>query len=173
MSAANDAAQAPRRILALVRPKLLDAGEMDALHALAERLGPERFALTVSRLDVRAGDLVVARHTAWPWPLELALDQWLARLLCPAGGVVVVPFAGTGSEVIAALEVGARVIAIELEPDHVEIQCARLAAWGRGDKDIEPTARPTRRPRGAPAPPRVTSPAAPEGPPQLPLTGLR
>lgn len=63
-----------RRILALVRPKLLDAGEMDALHALAERLGPERFALTVSRLDVRAGDLVVARHTAWPWPLELALD---------------------------------------------------------------------------------------------------
>ena len=103
----------------------------------------------------------------------LALDQWLARLLCPAGGVVVVPFAGTGSEVIAALEVGARVIAIELEPDHVEIQCARLAAWGRGDKDIEPTARPTRRPRGAPAPPRVTSPAAPEGPPQLPLTGLR
>lgn len=89
-------------------------------------------------------------------PLEL--DEWIARLICPTGSVVVVPFAGTGSEVIAALEAGARVIAIELEPDHVEILTARLAAWGRGDKDLLPKRRTkARSPKPAPAHPEAPS----------------
>lgn len=54
------------RVVFLHRPKELDPGEL----AAASR----HFALAESRLDVRAGDVVIARHFAWPWPRELFGD---------------------------------------------------------------------------------------------------
>ena len=54
------------RIVFLHRPKLLDEGELTA--------ASQHFHLAESRLDVRPGDVVIARHFAWPWPRELFGD---------------------------------------------------------------------------------------------------
>lgn len=54
------------RIVFLHRPDVLDEGELDA----AEK----HFTLATSRLDVRPGDVVIARHFAWPHPRELFGD---------------------------------------------------------------------------------------------------
>jgi hypothetical protein len=57
---------AHRRPVFLHRPRLLDGGELEA--------AARHFELAESRLDVRAGDIVIARHFAWPWPAELFGD---------------------------------------------------------------------------------------------------
>jgi ATP-grasp domain, R2K clade family 3 len=56
----------PRRPVFLYRPTVLDRGELDA--------AAKHFDVAESRLDVREGDLVIARHFAWPWPKELFGD---------------------------------------------------------------------------------------------------
>ena len=57
-----------RRILFLHDPKLLDPGELEAVRDHTS------WAVGESVLDVRAGDLVIARHTVWPWPRRVARD---------------------------------------------------------------------------------------------------
>lgn len=54
-------------VLFLHRPEVLDEGELDAVRAVGWRT-------TTSVLDVSAGDLVIARHYAWPWPKQLDRD---------------------------------------------------------------------------------------------------
>jgi DNA modification methylase len=46
------------------------------------------------------------------------LMQWLVRLVCPKGGVVLDPFAGTGTTGEAAWREGMRAILIEREPEY-------------------------------------------------------
>jgi DNA modification methylase len=58
-------------------------------------------------------------------PLELM--RWLVRLLCPPGGVVLDPTAGSGTTGAAAVLEGRRFIGIELEPPYMEIAAARIA----------------------------------------------
>ena len=61
----------------------------------------------------------------------LSLTTWLARLICPPSpGVILVPFAGAGSEMIGCLKAGwPAVFGIEREAEYVEIARARLAHW--------------------------------------------
>jgi len=58
-------------------------------------------------------------------PLELM--RWLVRLLCPPGGLVLDPTAGSGTTGAAAVLEGRRFIGIELESAYVEIAAARTA----------------------------------------------
>lgn len=58
-------------------------------------------------------------------PLELM--RWLVRLLCPPGGLVLDPTAGSGTTGAAAVLEGRRFIGIELEPTYIEIAAARIA----------------------------------------------
>jgi DNA modification methylase len=58
-------------------------------------------------------------------PLELM--RWLVRLLCPPGGLVLDPTAGSGTTGAAAVLEGRRFIGIELEPAYMEIAAARIA----------------------------------------------
>jgi site-specific DNA-methyltransferase (adenine-specific) len=58
-------------------------------------------------------------------PLELM--RWLVRLLCPPGGVVLDPTAGSGTTGAAAVLEGRGFLGIELEPAYVEIAAARIA----------------------------------------------
>jgi site-specific DNA-methyltransferase (adenine-specific) len=58
-------------------------------------------------------------------PLELM--RWLVRLLCPPGGLVLDPTAGSGTTGAAAALEGRRFLGIELEPAYVEIAAARIA----------------------------------------------
>ncbi|KMV15913.1 hypothetical protein ACT17_22705 [Mycolicibacterium conceptionense] len=57
----------------------------------------------------------------------VALMSWLVRLLCPAGGQVLDPFAGSGTTLEAARDAGMRSIGVELDPDHVRLIEKRLS----------------------------------------------
>jgi site-specific DNA-methyltransferase (adenine-specific) len=60
-------------------------------------------------------------------PIELM--RWLVRLLTPPGGLVLDPFAGSGSTGAAAVLEGARFLGIERERDYVPIARARVKHW--------------------------------------------
>ena len=67
-------------------------------------------------------------------PLEavkpLALMRYLCRLTAtPTGGIVLDPFAGSGSTGCAAILEGRDFIGIELDADYVEIARRRIAYW--------------------------------------------
>jgi site-specific DNA-methyltransferase (adenine-specific) len=55
------------------------------------------------------------------------LMRWLVRLVTPPGGVVLDPFAGSGSTLVAARAEGVRCIGIEREEEYAEIVAARLS----------------------------------------------
>jgi site-specific DNA-methyltransferase (adenine-specific) len=62
-------------------------------------------------------------------PIELM--RWLIRLLTPKGGLVLDPFAGSGSTGAAAVLEGARFLGIEREAIYVPIARARITHWAR------------------------------------------
>lgn len=55
-----------------------------------------------------------------------SLMRWLARLVTPPGGVVLDPFAGSGTTLLAARDEGLRAIGIEREPAHAADAAHRL-----------------------------------------------
>ena len=67
------------------------------------------------------------RRNTHPTVKPTDLMRYLCRLVTPAGGVVLDPFAGSGSTGKAAILEGFRFIGIELETDHVAIAEARIA----------------------------------------------
>lgn len=68
----------------------------------------------------RVGD--VAHPTVKP----VALMRWLVRLVTPPGGVVLEPFAGSGTTAEACIAEGMRCIAIEREADYLPLIRQRL-----------------------------------------------
>ena len=66
--------------------------------------------------------------------------SWLIRLITPPGGIVLDPFAGSGSTLCAAKAGGWRYIGIEREAEYVAIAEARLGA-------APPTVKPTSTPK--------------------------
>ena len=64
-------------------------------------------------------------------PLELM--RWLVRLVTPPGGLVLDPFAGTGTTAEACIVEGFRCVLVEKEADHLPLVLARLT------KPIQPT----------------------------------
>jgi site-specific DNA-methyltransferase (adenine-specific) len=56
----------------------------------------------------------------------IALMRWLCRLITPPGGIVLDPFAGSGTTGIAAVSEGFDFVGIELDPDHHAIAMARI-----------------------------------------------
>lgn len=69
----------------------------------------------------------VVDGTAHPTVKPLALMRWLCRLVTPAGGVVVDPFAGSGTTLEAAYLEGFESIGVELTPDFWPLIEARIA----------------------------------------------
>ena len=68
----------------------------------------------------------VVDGTAHPTVKPLALMRWLVRLVTPPGGVVLEPFAGSGTTVEAALLEGFDVVAVEREADYLPLIRARM-----------------------------------------------
>ena len=62
-----------------------------------------------------------------PTVKPVALMRWLCRLVTPPGGVVLDPFAGSGSTGVAAVAEGFSSILIERDTEYVEIIRRRLA----------------------------------------------
>ena len=63
---------------------------------------------------------------AHPTVKPLTLMRWLCRLVTPPGGVILEPFAGSGTTVQAAVAEGFRCIAIEREDDYLPLILSRL-----------------------------------------------
>lgn len=66
----------------------------------------------------------------YPHPTQkpLALITWLVGLVCPPGGLVLDPFAGSGTTGVAALELGRRFAGIEKDPGYCEMARRRIEA---------------------------------------------
>jgi len=72
----------------------------------------------------------VAGVSAHPTVKPLALFKWLVRLVTPPGGIVLDPFAGSGTTGQAAIEEGMNAILIEREPDYIKLILSRLGMAG-------------------------------------------
>jgi len=64
--------------------------------------------------------------TVHPTVKPLGLMRWLVRLVCPPGGLVLDPFAGTGTTAEAAVLEGMRCVLIERDPDYLTLIDARM-----------------------------------------------
>lgn len=73
--------------------------------------GPSRFFYVAK---ASTGERDGSRH---PTVKPVDLMRWLCRLVCPPGGLILDPFAGSGSTLVAARAEGMRAIGIERERD--------------------------------------------------------
>ena len=65
--------------------------------------------------------------TRHPTQKPLDLMRWLVRMACPPGGVLLDPFAGSGTTLVAARLEGRRCVGVELDARYREIAAKRLA----------------------------------------------
>ena len=71
-------------------------------------------------------DFPYTGNTLHPTQKPTAALEPLIRVFCPAGGVVLDPFCGSGSTLVAAQNSGRRYIGIELDQAHHRTACLRL-----------------------------------------------
>jgi DNA modification methylase len=91
--------------------------------------GCETLPLREVPIYPRGGESVRLVRNTHPTVKPLELMRWLARLLCPPGGTVLDPFAGSGSTGAAAILEGRRFVGIERDERYVPVACARIAHW--------------------------------------------
>lgn len=84
---------------------------------------------------VRTFGARATRRNSHPTVKPVELMRWLVRLACPPGGVVLDPFAGSGSTGIAALAEGRCFLGIERDSHYAVISRARLAHHQRVDEE--------------------------------------
>jgi hypothetical protein len=70
------------------------------------------------------------RRNDHPTVKPIALMRWLVRLVTPPGGVVLDPFAGSGTTLVAATIEGFESIGMELDAHYCDIAEARVKHWG-------------------------------------------
>ena len=87
-----------------------------------------RQAGDVWRFPTLAGRRFANERTDHPTQKPLALSRRLVAHFSNAGDLVVVPFAGSGSECVAAVECGRRFIGAEINAAFVDIARQRIAA---------------------------------------------
>jgi site-specific DNA-methyltransferase (adenine-specific) len=99
--------------------------------------GCDRLPATIASV-YRSGRSRPRRNTH-PTVKPVGLMRWLIRLACPPEGVVLDPFAGSGSTGVAALEERRRFIGIECDPAYARVARARLnhAEEARDDGTVD------------------------------------
>lgn len=88
--------------------------------------GASRF-MYVAKASSAERNRGLVKPSSHPTVKPLALMRWLVRLVTPPGGLVLDPFLGSGTTVLAAHHEGFRAIGIEREAEYVEIAKARCA----------------------------------------------
>lgn len=86
-----------------------------------------RQAGDVWKFPTLAGRRFAHERTDHPTQKPLALSRRLVEHFSNKGDMVVVPFVGSGSECVAALESGRRFVGAEINPSYVSIARSRLA----------------------------------------------
>jgi DNA modification methylase len=69
-----------------------------------------------------------SRGNSHPTVKTVALCEYLIKMVTPKGGIVLDPFAGSGSTLIAAKKNGFQYIGIELTEEYIPIIKARLSS---------------------------------------------
>jgi site-specific DNA-methyltransferase (adenine-specific) len=101
------------------------------------------YCAKASKAEREAGLVALAgkRANVHPTVKPVALMKYLLRLVLPPGGIALDPFAGSGTTLVAAAELGMTAIGIERDPAYVEIAAARVQAAearsARGDADTD------------------------------------
>lgn len=72
----------------------------------------------------RAGE---PRRNTHPTVKPISVMRWLVRLLCPPGGLILDPFAGSGTTGCSSVLEGFDFLGVEIDPAHVAIAEARIA----------------------------------------------
>lgn len=80
------------------------------------------------------------RKIAHPTVKPLALIRWLVRLVTPPGGLVVDPFAGSGTTGEAAVLEGFRAVLVELDAEHLPLIAERLTRVLSAVEPVRPSA---------------------------------
>lgn len=65
-----------------------------------------------------------------PTVKPVALMEYLIKLVLPPGGIVLDPFAGSGTTLVAAKNLGVRAIGMELDPEYAAIAIRRIRNTG-------------------------------------------
>ena len=78
----------------------------------------------------------IPRANSHPSVKPVRLFSYLIHLLCPAGGVVLDPFMGSGTTGVAAIQSGFRFIGIDLDEDYCKIAQARCE-WAMANRTEE------------------------------------
>ena len=109
---------------------ILDEEAARALDAGAEYSdsgGPSRF-FPVCRYEAKASadERPSVDGVSHPTVKPLALMRWLVRLVTPYGGVVLDPFAGSGTTIEAAVAEGMRAVGVEREESYLPLIASRL-----------------------------------------------
>jgi site-specific DNA-methyltransferase (adenine-specific) len=99
-----------------------------------------------------------ARVNSHPTVKPVALMRWLVRMVTPPGGVVLDPFCGSGTTLVAAIEEGFDCIGVEREAQYVAIIEARVAAAQQRPQRVE---KPKTRRAPRPVAVATTAPPAP------------
>lgn len=87
--------------------------------------GASRFFYTAKASRTERGE-----GNTHPTVKPLALMRWLAKLVTPPGGVILDPFAGSGTTLLAAQAEGFDAVGIEREAEYVEIARKRIEGAG-------------------------------------------
>jgi hypothetical protein len=97
------------------------------MRRLGDKGGASRFFYVAkgSRSEKTAGGAVENKH---PTVKSIALMRWLCRLVTPPGGVVLDPFAGTGTTGLACHAEGFQFIGFEREPEYAAVADQRMRA---------------------------------------------
>jgi site-specific DNA-methyltransferase (adenine-specific) len=107
-------------------------------------------------LAIPAINNMARERTGYPTQKPLALLRLLVGACCPPGGVVLDPCCGSGTTLVAALELGRRAIGFDQSPAAVRVARQRVGLAGRGlDGDHRGTrVRPVRPPASGVRPAR-------------------
>jgi site-specific DNA-methyltransferase (adenine-specific)/adenine-specific DNA-methyltransferase len=95
-----------------------------------------RHAGDVWHIPTLAGRRFAAERQEHPTQKPLALSRRLVEHFSNPGDTVLIPFAGSGTECLAAIELGRRFLASEINPRYVEIARERLAARRQLESEV-------------------------------------
>lgn len=77
-------------------------------------------------IEVPSINNMASERCGWPTQKPLALLELLVGACCPPGGVVLDPFCGSGTTLVAATRLGRRSIGIDRSPRAIELAASRL-----------------------------------------------